>query len=272
MSKLVAGSRALVIPVDLAAEVGLNEALFLQQVHYMIESKLGEVHRGQRWIFNTFEQWAEVFPFWSKRTIERIVKKLRESELLLVDDFNRSKSKHTNWYTINYELLEQSYPQLFDTCSQPCQDDDAEPRQNDEHSDRQNGEIMSLDLLSLNTITENNTYTNSVCIDDTVLDDLIDFWNNHGTIQHSKLSPKMLNRIKRALAKALSYCSIDDIKDAIVTYAVMYDLDEYYLSFKTTLLTFLERHLDTFLDADAARELFLTREARAMLYRIKNAS
>lgn len=271
MSKLVAGSRALVIPVDLAAEVGLNEALFLQQVHYMIESKLGEVHRGQRWIFNTFEQWAEVFPFWSKRTIERIVKKLRESELLLVDDFNRSKSKHTNWYTINYELLEQSYPQLFNTCPQPCQDDDAEPRQNDEHSERQNGEIMSLELQSLNSITESNTYNPSVCVDDTVVNDLLDFWNMHGTIEHTRLSPVTISKIRKALVKALGYCSIDDIKEAIVTYSVMYDLDEYYLSFKTTLLTFLERHLDTFLDRDTARDLYLTRQARAVICKIKYA-
>lgn len=58
----------------LAVAIGLNEAIFLQQLKFL--SSLGSGGRtisGRKWIWNTLHQWREVFPFWSAMTIRRVL-------------------------------------------------------------------------------------------------------------------------------------------------------------------------------------------------------
>lgn len=105
----------LIVNPGLATLIGLNEAIVLQQVHYWIEiekkTKDQEVirkhfHGDKWWIYNTFEQWQEQFPFWSVPTIKRSVKKLKDMGLLISGNFNRHGYDRTSWYTIDYEALE----------------------------------------------------------------------------------------------------------------------------------------------------------------------
>ena len=96
-----------VIP-SLAEAIGLNEAIFLQQLHYWLLTKSGiRDDDGRRWIYNTYDQWQEQFPFWSTRTIMRIVSNLEDMELVETTSvFNEWKADRTKWYTIDYEVLE----------------------------------------------------------------------------------------------------------------------------------------------------------------------
>ncbi|MDN6162330.1 MAG: DNA replication protein DnaD, partial [Atopostipes sp.] len=71
----------LVLP-NLAKEIGLNEAIFIQQLHYWLNGKSAKVKDGKKWVYNTYEDWQEQFPFWSVPTIKRIVSKLREKKLI----------------------------------------------------------------------------------------------------------------------------------------------------------------------------------------------
>lgn len=93
----------------MAVILGLNEALILQQVHYWLESnkKNGRnFHEGRYWTYNTIDEWHEEFPFWSNSAIKRTFKKLRDMNLLIVNNFNTYQMDRTLWYTINYEELE----------------------------------------------------------------------------------------------------------------------------------------------------------------------
>ena len=38
---------------------------------------------GKRWIFNTYRQWQEMFPFWTEVTIKRLFRKLERTEVLI---------------------------------------------------------------------------------------------------------------------------------------------------------------------------------------------
>ena len=89
----------------LAAKIGMNEAVFLQQLQYWISQKMGKQDEyGRRWIYNTVKQWNKQFPFWSERTIKRIITNLESEKLLLSvrigDGFDKKKA-----YTINYDRM-----------------------------------------------------------------------------------------------------------------------------------------------------------------------
>jgi hypothetical protein len=126
MSSLLIDEYPLVVQPSLAMEIGLNEAIVLQQVHYWIEieKKSGkkeviEKHfkNGRWWIYNTCEQWQEQFPFWSEKTVWRTIRRLEEMSLLISDNFNKYGYDRTKWYTINYDVLESLVQQHLDKMS-----------------------------------------------------------------------------------------------------------------------------------------------------------
>jgi predicted SnoaL-like aldol condensation-catalyzing enzyme len=93
----------LVLPT-LAKKFGLNEAIVLQQIHYWLQ-RSSHVRDGKKWIYNSYPEWQKQFPFWTKRTLIRIIKSLEEKGLITIGHFNKYKADKTNWYTINYEKL-----------------------------------------------------------------------------------------------------------------------------------------------------------------------
>lgn len=94
----------LVLP-SLAVAIGLNEALFLNQLHYWLRRSDHHVE-GRTWVYNTYDEWREQFPFWSVMTIRRIVGNLEERGLVLsTTRFNAMKIDKTKWYAIDYDAL-----------------------------------------------------------------------------------------------------------------------------------------------------------------------
>lgn len=89
----------------LAMRIGLNESIFLQQLHYWLDRSVN-VKEGHRWVYNTAKEWQEQFPFWSVNTIRRIIKSLEEKGFVIIDNFNSLPIDKTNWYRINYEKIE----------------------------------------------------------------------------------------------------------------------------------------------------------------------
>lgn len=94
----------MLIPRSVAVAVGLNEAIVLQQFHYWL-GKVRNVRDGKRWVYNSYPKWRKQFPFWSERTVERIITKLEKDELLISAIFNRDGRDRTKWYTIDYDKL-----------------------------------------------------------------------------------------------------------------------------------------------------------------------
>jgi hypothetical protein len=93
---------------SLAKAVGLNEAIFLQQVHFWMQTNAGREHDGRHWIYNTREQWQRQFPFWSTDAIKRVVQSLRKQGVLLTNaNINKTRMDRTLWYTIDYGVLSQ---------------------------------------------------------------------------------------------------------------------------------------------------------------------
>lgn len=109
MSKLLLKDQPLIVLPALAVKVGVNGALFLQQLHYWLEKSVN-VQDGYTWVYNTNQQWLQQFPFWSLSTIQRIISKLEKEGLIIKGKYNRSKFNNTVWYRIDYKKLEELMP------------------------------------------------------------------------------------------------------------------------------------------------------------------
>ena len=92
----------LTVQPKLAMAVGLNEAMFLQQLHWMLGRDNAEVRDGRKWVRSSAERLQLQFPFWSVRTIERIISDLRGLELIAT-----KRVKDGNLYTVNHAKIRQ---------------------------------------------------------------------------------------------------------------------------------------------------------------------
>ncbi|MDH8790042.1 DnaD domain protein [Staphylococcus epidermidis] len=105
MSNLLIDDYPILVLPTLATEIGLNESIVLQQMHYWLK-KSNYNYDGRHWIYNSFPEWQKHFPFWSVMTIKRAVYSLEKQNLLYVGNYNKAKFDKTKWYSINYEKLE----------------------------------------------------------------------------------------------------------------------------------------------------------------------
>lgn len=131
---------------SLACEVGLHEAMVLQQIHYWLhpKRKSGKVVDGTRWIFNSYAQWHEQFPFLTEKVIGNAIRSLeRQGYLRSRQDLNAVGSDRRKWYTVDYDR--------FRDVQRPCRDDD-DPSGDDD--DTQTGRSSITETTSTETTTE----------------------------------------------------------------------------------------------------------------------
>lgn len=121
MNYLINESPLVLLP-SLATVIGLNEALVLQQMQYWL-NKSDKVVDGRAWVYNTYEEWCEQFPFWSKITIKRTILNLESKGLVISANHNKAKFDKTKWYTINYSKLE-------DECNKKLRHNDVSDQKN----------------------------------------------------------------------------------------------------------------------------------------------
>ena len=105
MSKPLTHEPPLQILPTLAVKFGLNEAIVLQQLHYWLNQS-NKIIDNKPWVYNTYQDWLKQFPFWSERTMQRILLNLEEKGLVESANHNPKKSDKTKWYTLNYAELD----------------------------------------------------------------------------------------------------------------------------------------------------------------------
>ncbi|AXH98900.1 replication protein [Sporosarcina sp. PTS2304] len=103
--KLLIDENPLQLLPSLVHQVGMNGAVFLQQLHFRsLVSK--NIREGHKWVYNTYEEWTEEFTFWSPTTIRRIIYDLEKKEILLsTSSYNKMKIDNTKWYRIDYSKI-----------------------------------------------------------------------------------------------------------------------------------------------------------------------
>nr|DAX72393.1 MAG TPA: hypothetical protein [Caudoviricetes sp.] len=104
MSRLLINEPPLQVLPSLAKEIGLNEAIMLQQMHYWLLKSSNEF-KGVKWFYKTLEEWQTEFPFWSVMTIRRTLGSLEKQKIIKIGNFNKKKFDKTKWYTIDYQRV-----------------------------------------------------------------------------------------------------------------------------------------------------------------------
>ena len=96
-------SAQIIIP-ELAKELGLEETIVVQQLHYWLQ-RCGKLVDNAIWIYNSFDEWSNQFSYWSVSKIKRIFYSLERQKIIFSKKINKSNSDHTKWYTIDYNKL-----------------------------------------------------------------------------------------------------------------------------------------------------------------------
>jgi len=90
---------------SLAMAIGLGEAVVIQKIHMWLRVS-SHFHDGRKWIYNTYDQWHEQFPFFSVPTLKRIIRKLEKMGIIIsTSKFNKLGTDRTKWYTIDYGAM-----------------------------------------------------------------------------------------------------------------------------------------------------------------------
>ncbi|ETI69900.1 conserved phage C-terminal domain-containing protein [Neobacillus vireti] len=121
MSRLLINESPVMIIPSLAAKIGLNEAVVLQQIHYWLGISKHKIE-GRTWVYNTYEEWQKQLPFWSVSTIKRAIRSLEMLGLLLSENWNQMKMDKTKWYSIAYEKLQEFEDSLPESQSAPIKE------------------------------------------------------------------------------------------------------------------------------------------------------
>lgn len=121
MSRLLINEPPLQVLPSLAKEIGLNEAIMLQQMHYWLLKSVNEF-TGVKWFYKTLEEWQTEFPFWSAMTIRRTLGSLEKQKIIKIGNFNKKKFDKTKWYTIDYQRVNRRCVQNEQTMCADCTD------------------------------------------------------------------------------------------------------------------------------------------------------
>jgi hypothetical protein len=113
--KLLLDEAPLVVLPSLAAAIGLESAVVLQQLHFLIRIKLErhreypkeserDIHAGRIWVWNSYQKWQENhFSFLSVRSLQRIFLNLENRKLIIAGNYNEYNLNKTKWYSVNYD-------------------------------------------------------------------------------------------------------------------------------------------------------------------------
>ena len=98
----------IVVDIDLAKVIGLNEAIVLQQINYWLHVGGGKNADGRHWIKHTISEFLKKdFPFWSRSTVKRIIANCEKEGFLLVKNLNRAGFDKSKWYSVDERKLDE---------------------------------------------------------------------------------------------------------------------------------------------------------------------
>ena len=95
--------------IDIATRFGVPEAIMIQNLAYWIrknEANGKHQHEGRFWTYNSVAAFGELFPFWTRAQIRRVLESLQEKGVIIKGNFNEDAYKHTSWYAFADEYLQ----------------------------------------------------------------------------------------------------------------------------------------------------------------------
>lgn len=186
---------------SLAKLIGLNEAIFLQQLHFRLLISNNE-RDGYKWIYRTIPEWNTEFPFWSYDTVKRIVASLEKQQLIVTtSEYNKMKMDKTKWYRVNYpQMASLSIGQNALSDSANCTDRRGQSAPTDE------GKMHSAIPKEIKSIKNNNVEELDVAVE------IINYLNKKTNKSYRASTPATKRLINGRLAEGYT---LEDFKRVI---------------------------------------------------------
>lgn len=95
--------------LKIAILYGVDEAIFIHSLEYWISKNRANgrhFHDGRWWSYNSVKALEALFPFWSKRQLERIINSCKNKCLVHVGDYNTDRRMRTCWYALDDVILD----------------------------------------------------------------------------------------------------------------------------------------------------------------------
>ena len=89
--------------VEIAKKYGILEAILLNYFRFWIQkNEANDVHfhDGRYWTYNSVKAFCELFPYASKKMIEKAINHLVDEGLLVTGNYNKSAYDRTKWYAL----------------------------------------------------------------------------------------------------------------------------------------------------------------------------
>lgn len=94
--------------INLAAELkSVNLAILIHHFTYWIDYNARlkrNFHYGKYWMYQTLEDLANHFPYWSKDQVNRFIAKLVKMKILVKGNYNKTSFDRTVWYAFHDEF------------------------------------------------------------------------------------------------------------------------------------------------------------------------
>lgn len=94
--------------ISVAQKYGVNVAIFLNNIAFWIkknEANKKHFYDGRYWTYNSSEALSELFPYWSVDQMDRLIKKCKSFDLILVDNYNEKAYDRTRWYGLTDKCM-----------------------------------------------------------------------------------------------------------------------------------------------------------------------
>ena len=235
MNNLLIDDYPILVLPKLATEIGLNEAIVLQQMHYWLK-KSNHNYDGRRWIYNSYKEWEQHFPFWSNATIRRTISSLEKQELLFVGNYNKAGFDNTKWYSIDYFKLEGVSKRLAQNEQTTCSKRADGLAQNEQTNTRDYTEITT-------ETTNNNILSGNPTVSQIPYKEIVDYLNEKTGKNFKHKTPKTRKFIE---ARWNQDFRLDDFKKVIdiKTDEWLYTDSDKYLRPETLFGTKFESYLN----------------------------
>lgn len=89
--------------VDDAVKHGIEKAVILQNMRFWLDKNKANgtnLYDGFYWTYNSVEAFSELFPYFSKGIIQRLLKSMEKEGLLLAGNYNKKGYDRTKWYSM----------------------------------------------------------------------------------------------------------------------------------------------------------------------------
>jgi len=200
--------------VSHAMKYGVEESIVLKNlIFWIIKNKANNknINDGRTWTYNSVTAFKLLFPFWSSRQINRILKSLIKQGVIITGNYNKVAYDRTLWYAIkdesillNGEMESTEWSNQIDQNGKPIPDINTDRKQINKTADK-SAYRLSPDVVKIRDVSRIN------------IDNYVSA-NNYEKIHWSKKEIKNLELLsKRVLNTELT------VKESLVKLKIVFD-------------------------------------------------